>query len=122
MAFSMKLKRNGHLARESELRALVERHLDPHLRRAGLAVQAGVQGVTPVRTGTLRRSMNTGQPEWAGKRRRVKVGTALIYAPIVNRRGRSKGYFKRGIDASKGQARNILQSGVRDLARELWIR
>lgn len=121
-AFSLVLKRNGHLAREGELRALVERHLDPHLRRAGLAVEAGVKTVAPVRTGTLRRSVNTGSPQWHGKVRRVQVGTTLIYAPIVNRRGRSKGYFKRGIDASKGTARNILRDGVRGLGRELWVR
>ena len=120
--FSITVKQRGQAAVGNRLRDLVERHLDPHIKRAGLAVQGGVQESTPVRTGTLRRSMTTGQPVWHGRVRRVQVGTNLVYGPIVNRRGRSRGYFKRGVDKRAHIARRMLEQGAHALGREVWVR
>lgn len=114
-------KKKGYLAIDATLKKRVEQHMDRPLERAGLALQGGIQEEAPYISGTLRRSVNTGQPLWRGSIRRVPVGTRLVYAPIVNRRGRRAGYFKRGIDKRKGPAKQIIQGAAKDFAKSLWV-
>ena len=92
----------------------------PHVKRAGLVVQGGIQTASPVKTGTLRRSWNTGEPAKVGGSVGVKVGTNIVYARYQNERTRNKGYVRRGIEAVKEQAAGALRDGIRGDMSKLW--
>lgn len=94
--------------------------ISPHVKRAGLVVQGGIQTASPVKTGTLRRSWTTGEPEKLGGSVSVKVGTNVVYARRQNEATRNKGYVKRGIEAVKAEAASTLRDGIRGDIDKLW--
>jgi hypothetical protein len=92
----------------------------PHAHRAALALQAGIQEATPVRSGHLRRGWNTGQPSRQGRVVRVKVGNAVVYARYQNTRTVNKGYVERGVEAARAKAERVLRDGITRDAQGLW--
>jgi hypothetical protein len=92
--------------------------LGPGLMRAGLSLQASIQRATPVRTGTLRRSWATTQPQEAGARVIVYVGTSIVYARYQNTRTRNKGYIERGLKEGRDAAIKAFKSAIN--AGALW--
>lgn len=64
------------------------------MQRIVLTVEGNVKRVTPVRTGTLRRSIH-GEVQGAGER--GMIGTNVRYAPFVNAR---RQFMERGLDTS----------------------
>jgi hypothetical protein len=73
------------------------------MRRIVLTVEGAVKRRTPVRTGTLRRSITSAVRD-AGMV--GIVGTAIIYARPVNRRAQ---YFQKGLEDSRPQVEAILR-------------
>lgn len=76
---------------------------EPLMQKIVLTALAHSQPLTPVRTGTLRRSETTrvapgGLKGW--------VGTNIVYAPFVHRR---VPFFAQGIDASRPAIDTLLQ-------------
>jgi hypothetical protein len=97
-----------------------EQVLGQPVEQQGLTIQGGVMQTSPVKSGALRRGWNTTRPSWQGRRFTVKVGNNIIYAHYQNTRTRNKGYVKAGIDQAKGQAKDVLMSGIRERATKLW--
>lgn len=73
------------------------------MQRVVLAVEGEVKQVTPVRTGTLRRSI-TSRVEKGGDR--GIVGTSVIYARVVNTRSR---YLERGLENAQPTIGRLLE-------------
>lgn len=92
----------------------------PSLRLAGFAVQAGIQKESPVKTGTLRRSWTTGEPEKKGRGMVVYVGTAIVYAHYQNTRTRNRGHIERGVTNATPKAMQVFSDGVGAVINELW--
>lgn len=112
--------RGGNFKQGGELRSALLAALGPHIKRAALTVQAGIMQATPVKTGNLRRSWNTGDPRWEGTRLSTKVGTPVVYARSVEERGKSKGYVRRGLTASQSRALAELREGARSIGANVW--
>lgn len=93
--------RNAGPVIQSEMRAL--------MHRATLTVEGNVKPITPVRTGTLRRSIHNEVKSWHEGR----VGTSLVYASFIEtgvRRG------KRGpVRRRRGPARMFAQGAEKSL-------
>jgi hypothetical protein len=81
----------------------LERRKEQLLQRVTFAVEASVKDNTPVRSGTLRRS-ETSRIEPALNR--GVVGTAVIYARVVNRR---YGFMERGLEEAQPTVGRILE-------------
>lgn len=115
-------------ARFAQAPAIVRSELEPAMQRAVLAVQRDVQELTPVRTGTLRRSIH-GAVQDAG--RLGKIGTNLIYAPFIElgqRRGKNgtvyrragpAAMFRRGGEKAKTTVERIFTDAARRIAARL---
>ena len=112
--------KGGNFKQGGELQAAILAALSPAIKRAALVVQAGIMQTTPVRTGNLRRSWNTGTPTWEGSRLSTKVGTAVVYARKVDERGRSAGYVRRGLNATQSRALAELREGARSIGAGVW--
>lgn len=102
-----------------DLKAALMSTLGPTIKRAALQAQAGIQVVTPVKTGNLRRSWNTGSPQWDGSLLVTRVGTNVVYARSVDAR---RGFVKRGLTSSQSQALGVLREGIRALDADIWKR
>jgi hypothetical protein len=89
----------------------IERMRVDLMRRVVLTVEGNVKKVTPVRTGTLRRSIH-GEVQATGER--GVVGTNIVYARFVNNR---RQYMERGLEASMAAIDKIAEeAGVRFFA------
>lgn len=80
------------------------------MQRIVLTVESKAKEYTPVRTGTLRRSI-TGRVEGAGER--GLVGTNVRYGPIVHQR---RPFLEQGLSASEFEIERILQAAADRLA------
>jgi hypothetical protein len=109
----------GNFKIGGDLKAALLTTLGPAIKRAALVQQASIQTVTPVKTGNLRRSWNTGAPTWEGSQLTTKVGTAVVYARSVDAR---RGFVKRGLSAGQSNALGILREGIRALDADIWKR
>lgn len=109
------------LATGHEARAIIERELSVALKRAGFILQGFLMRNSPVKTGTLRRSWSVGEPRWEGDRFIVKVGTALIYARIVNARGKSKEYIDRSIEQARSQLKEAIHDALHKAIQQLKV-
>lgn len=85
------------------LPSAIERRKEQLLQRVAFAVEGSVKDNTPVRTGTLRRSI-TSRVEPALDR--GIVGTAVLYARVVNNR---YGYMQRGLEEAGPTIGRILE-------------
>lgn len=83
------------------------------MSRIVLTVEANVKRVTPVRTGTLRRSI-TSRVMAAGER--GAVGTNLNYARPVNTRRR---YMERGLEDSRAAVERLAKEAGEELFRRV---
>lgn len=99
--------------------ALVDIFMPP-LRLAGLVVQASWQKNAPVKTGTYRRSVNTGMPQKQGRGAVVYVGTAIVYAHYQNTRTKNRGHIERSVTEATPKALQVFSDGVAAAMNELW--
>lgn len=96
--------------------------LAPPVTRAAMVVQGGVMEASPKREGTLQKSWNT-RPATVERVRIVsRVGTKTIYARYQDRRTRNKGYVRRGINAAKARALQVLRQGIREAIPQMWVK
>jgi hypothetical protein len=93
----------------------------PHLQRAALTLQAGIQKASPVKTGTLRRSWTTSQPREGGTGVYVMIGTAIVYARYQNTRTINRGYVERGVETSMQEALRVFREGIGSDIGQLWV-
>ena len=102
----------GHLLAVSDLARVVETTLGGALGEGVTALGVSLINVTPVRTGALQRDWQTsGKPAWDGARLTALVYNERVYAPFVQRRGRSAGYVDRGVAAGKDSAVAAIKAG-----------
>lgn len=115
-------KKKGHFRTGGDLAAAMEKQITPPLLSAGRLMVKAIQGETPVRTGYLRRSTDLSSPQRRGAVYLVHIEAGAPYARFVNRRGRSRGYFERGVRRGEARVRGELQDAGKGLPLSaIWV-
>ena len=117
---SVQLKKSVQFAEGPALGQALRQHYGPTVKRAGLAMQAEEQRVTPRVTGHLQRGWTTGEPDLKGSRFVAPVGNNVVYLRRVNLTSvQNAGFLARGHAAGKPRALSVLRDGIREIAPHL---